>query len=154
MPSGDDASGVASGIARRASTLGYVTNLMSFSHIFTSTAEAHMNSLPILGARHGTARAGLELARALKDLTPALAGKGAGNVVKARRMGSNRIAPSRRSSRGKFSGQRGLARALMVRGYIRLNKPQPDLRARRIGVHPDAGLIWRVVGNAYLYCIV
>ncbi len=83
MPSGDDASGALTGIARRFSTLGFVQSLLSPSHMLTSTIEAHMNSSSLLGARHGVGRAGLALAKALTDISPTMAATGARNTLKA-----------------------------------------------------------------------
>lgn len=68
---------------RAASPLGYIQSLMSPSHMLTSTFEAHSNSLPIMGGRHGFARASLALGKALRDTVPVMVGKGASNVVKA-----------------------------------------------------------------------
>jgi hypothetical protein len=63
--------------------MGFIYSLMSPSHMLTSTVEAHMNSTALLGARHGYARAGLALAKALKDITPKMAIIGAKNTLKA-----------------------------------------------------------------------
>ena len=82
MPSGDDASGILTGIARKFSTLGFVQSLMSPSHMITSSIEAHMNSTSLLGARHNVGRATYELTRALKDVSPILA-TGAHNTLRA-----------------------------------------------------------------------
>lgn len=73
MPSGDDASGALTGLARRFSTLGFVQSLMSPSHMITSSIEAHMNSTALLGARHGGIKATVALTKALKDVSPVLA---------------------------------------------------------------------------------
>src|SRR4051812_45555583 len=44
LSSGDDAQGVMAGVSRTATQLGFVQSLMSFSHAFTSSIEAHTNS--------------------------------------------------------------------------------------------------------------
>ncbi len=83
QPSGDDASGTLTGLARKFSAMGFVYSLMSPSHMATATIEAHMNSTALLGARHGAARAGLVLAKALKDITPAMTSVGARSTIKS-----------------------------------------------------------------------
>lgn len=84
--SGDDASGFLTGLARRASTLGFVQSLMSPSHMLTSTLEAHMNSTSLLTARHGF-KANATLTRALMHLAPTMAGASARGTLKAVRSG-------------------------------------------------------------------
>lgn len=83
QPAGDDSSGNLTGLARKFSVLGFTYSLMSPSHMLTSTIEAHMNSTALLGARFGYARAGLALAKALKDTAPVMAGTGARHTLKA-----------------------------------------------------------------------
>lgn len=76
LATGDDAHSVLAGVARKASSLGYVQSLMSFSGILIHAVETHMNSTSLLGARHGP-RAALALGKALADVTPELAVRGA-----------------------------------------------------------------------------
>lgn len=82
IPEGYDNDNLMSKIAHGASGFGYIQSLMSFSHMFTSTLEAHMNSTSLLGGRHGVGRASLALTKALKDVSPILA-TGARNTIKA-----------------------------------------------------------------------
>lgn len=83
VPAGDDSSVGALAFARKASSFGYAYSLMSPSHWITSTMEAHANAGPQIGARHGFAKATIALGRALRDLTPEMAGLGARNTFKA-----------------------------------------------------------------------
>jgi hypothetical protein len=83
QPLGDDGSSRLTGkIASKFSRMGFAYSLMSFSHMLTSTVEAHSNSIPMMGARHGL-RANLALAKALKDITPAMAANAFGKTAKA-----------------------------------------------------------------------
>lgn len=88
VPVGDDGSGLINKLLRKASPFGFVQSLMTPSTMLTHTIEAHMNSVPLMGARHGAARASLELAKALRDTAPVL-GKGVKNVIKALPKGMN-----------------------------------------------------------------
>lgn len=81
-PTGDDGTSLVSKLLRRASPFGYMQSLGSLSTLFTHTTEAHMNSIPLLGARHGAGRASAELARALSDTLPAT-GLGVQNAIKS-----------------------------------------------------------------------
>lgn len=80
--SSDEGDSVFDKILRKASAFGYIQSLQSFSHMFTSTFEAHTNSIPLLGARHGPVQASVALTKALKDSLPVL-GTGAKNAIKA-----------------------------------------------------------------------
>ena len=82
IPEGYDNDNLMSKISHGASAFGYIQSLMSVSHMFTSTVEAHMNSTSLLGARHGFVRAPIALAKALKDVSPILA-TGAKNTIRA-----------------------------------------------------------------------
>ena len=81
-PTGDDGTSMVSKLLRRASPFGYMQSLGSLSTLFTHTTEAHMNAIPLLGARHGAGRASAELARALTDTLPAT-GLGVKNAIKS-----------------------------------------------------------------------
>lgn len=81
---GDDAAyGGASALASKLTSFGYGQALMSFSRLATETAEMHLRMGSFIGARHGAGRASLELARAMKDISPKLLAQGASNTAKA-----------------------------------------------------------------------
>jgi Large polyvalent protein associated domain 39 len=73
LPSGDDASGMLTGAARKMTNLGFIQSLMSPSTMITHSIEAQTNAAALLGARHGVGRTSFELARAMKDVSPILA---------------------------------------------------------------------------------
>lgn len=83
QPSGDDASGMLTGLTRKFSTFGFVYSLMSPSHTLMNAVDVHLVSSALLGARHGYARSGLALAKALKDVSPTMIASGARNTIKA-----------------------------------------------------------------------
>jgi hypothetical protein len=80
---GDDgAAGALSGLARKATAISFIQNVMSPSHMLTSSIETHSNALAFLGARHGFKATGT-LTKALADVTPTMYKQGAGNTLKA-----------------------------------------------------------------------
>lgn len=79
----DDANSSIAGVARKATSLGYVQSLMSFSHMLTSTVESHMNGQALLGARHGHGRAALAVSRAMAQLGPVMTRVGARTTFQA-----------------------------------------------------------------------
>jgi hypothetical protein len=83
----DDDFSMWTGIGQKMSHMGFVYSLMSPSHMLTSTIEAHENATVMLGSRHGVARSGLLLGKALKEIAPAAAVTGAKNSIKAVRQG-------------------------------------------------------------------
>jgi hypothetical protein len=81
---GDDAAyGGSNALASKLTSFGYGQALMSFSRLATETAEMHLRMGSFIGARHGAGRAALELARAMKDISPKLLAQGASNTAKA-----------------------------------------------------------------------
>jgi len=79
----DDDGGILAGAARTANSFGYVQSLMSFSHMLTSSIEAHMNSTSLLGGRHGLGNTSLALGKAMREIAPTMIKTGAVNTMKA-----------------------------------------------------------------------
>jgi hypothetical protein len=79
----DAARGWLDGIARRASSLGFIQSLMSPSHIALNLVEGHLHGTVLMGARHGMARSGLALSKALGSLTPTMSAAGGRNALAA-----------------------------------------------------------------------
>jgi len=69
-------------LGAKANSFSYAQSLMSFSHMLTSSMEAHTNSVALLSARHGPIKASLRLVRALAGAAPVLK-EGAVNTFKA-----------------------------------------------------------------------
>lgn len=82
VPKGDYSDNVVTKTLGKANAFGYVQSLQSFSHMITSTMEAHTNSIPLLGSRHGAIQASVALGKALKDATPVV-GTGVKNMMAA-----------------------------------------------------------------------
>ena len=70
-------------LARAATSFGYAQSLASYSRLATEAVEQSLKAGAWLGARHGYARAGIELTRAMKDVSPTLLGKGVRNTLDA-----------------------------------------------------------------------
>ena len=79
----EDPQGVLGSLGRKASAASYALNVQSPSHMLTSSIEAHMNAMPILGSRHGHVQAGLAIAKALAQAGPKILGTGVKNTLKA-----------------------------------------------------------------------
>jgi hypothetical protein len=83
QPAGDDASGAMIGLSQKMTSFGFVYTLMSPAHAIINAADIHMVSSALLGGRHGFARGGLALAKALKDVSPRMLATGGRNTLKA-----------------------------------------------------------------------
>lgn len=79
----ENPSNLLASLVAKANQYSYALNVMSPSHMLTSSVEAHSNAMPMLSARHGHIQSGLALTRAMTQAAPKMLTTGAKNTLAA-----------------------------------------------------------------------